>query len=84
MNKAMALAGAVFTAAQAEAGRIAYENTCGKRHTPTLPGRIAAARLTIRSVPAIHWIARFCPASCRSGFPQPPGIENRGATDRAF
>jgi hypothetical protein len=30
---------AIFTAAQAEAGRNAYENTCGKRHTPTLPGR---------------------------------------------
>jgi hypothetical protein len=29
----------VFTAAQAEAGRKAYENTCGKCHTPTLTGR---------------------------------------------
>lgn len=30
---------AVFTSAQAEAGRIAYENTCGQCHTPTLLGR---------------------------------------------
>lgn len=30
---------AVFTAAQAEAGRVAYENTCGKCHTPSLLGR---------------------------------------------
>jgi hypothetical protein len=30
---------AVFTLAQAEAGRIAYENTCGNCHTPTLLGR---------------------------------------------
>jgi mono/diheme cytochrome c family protein len=29
----------VFTSAQAEAGRAAYENTCGKCHTPTLLGR---------------------------------------------
>ncbi len=29
----------VFTAAQAEAGRLAYERTCGKCHTPTLLGR---------------------------------------------
>jgi hypothetical protein len=29
----------VFTAAQAEAGRIAYERTCGKCHTTTLKGR---------------------------------------------
>jgi hypothetical protein len=29
----------VFTQAQAEAGRNAYENTCGKCHTPTLLGR---------------------------------------------
>jgi cytochrome c len=30
---------AIFTAAQAEAGRIAYENTCGKCHTPSMLGR---------------------------------------------
>jgi cytochrome c len=30
---------AVFTTAQAEAGRKAYESTCGKCHTPTLLGR---------------------------------------------
>jgi mono/diheme cytochrome c family protein len=30
---------AVFTAAQAEAGRTAYENSCGKCHTYTLLGR---------------------------------------------
>jgi hypothetical protein len=29
----------VFTSAQAEAGRTAYENTCGKCHTYTLRGR---------------------------------------------
>jgi len=29
----------VFTSAQAEAGRAAYERTCGKCHTPTLLGR---------------------------------------------
>src|SRR5215468_199918 len=29
----------IFTAAQAEAGRVAYERTCGKCHTPTLMGR---------------------------------------------
>jgi hypothetical protein len=29
----------VFTSAQAEAGRIAYENSCGKCHTHTLLGR---------------------------------------------
>jgi hypothetical protein len=29
----------VFTSAQAEAGRAAYENTCGKCHTATLLGR---------------------------------------------
>jgi hypothetical protein len=28
-----------FTSAQAEVGRVAYENTCGKCHTPTLLGR---------------------------------------------
>jgi hypothetical protein len=28
-----------FTSAQAEAGRVAYENTCGKCHTSTLLGR---------------------------------------------
>ena len=30
---------AVFTSAQAEAGRLAYERTCGKCHTNTLTGR---------------------------------------------
>ena len=30
---------AIFTAAQAEAGRVAFENTCGQCHTPTLTGR---------------------------------------------
>lgn len=29
----------VFTTAQAEAGRVAYENTCGQCHTSTLLGR---------------------------------------------
>jgi hypothetical protein len=29
----------VFTSAQAEAGRAAYENICGKCHTPSLLGR---------------------------------------------
>jgi hypothetical protein len=29
----------IFTTAQAEAGRTAYENTCGKCHTPSLMGR---------------------------------------------
>jgi len=29
----------VFTSAQAEAGRAAYERTCGQCHTPTLMGR---------------------------------------------
>src|SRR5215470_4526152 len=33
---------AVFTAAQAEAGRTAYENSCGKCHTFTLLGRDSA------------------------------------------
>jgi hypothetical protein len=33
----------VFTSAQSEAGRTAYENTCGKCHTPTLLGRKGAA-----------------------------------------
>jgi mono/diheme cytochrome c family protein len=32
-------ASAVFTPAQAAAGRQIYENTCGKCHTPTLLGR---------------------------------------------
>ena len=30
---------AIFTSAQAEAGRTAYERTCGKCHTPSLLGR---------------------------------------------
>lgn len=30
---------AIFTAAQAEAGRTAYENSCGKCHTSRLLGR---------------------------------------------
>jgi hypothetical protein len=30
---------AIFTSAQAEAGRIAYDATCGQCHTPTLMGR---------------------------------------------
>ncbi|WP_031499222.1 c-type cytochrome [Bryobacter aggregatus] len=30
---------AAFTSAQAEAGRAAYEKTCGQCHTPTLLGR---------------------------------------------
>jgi polar amino acid transport system substrate-binding protein len=34
---------AVFTAAQAEAGREAYENSCGKCHTWSLLGRKGAA-----------------------------------------
>jgi hypothetical protein len=29
----------VFTSAQAEAGRLAFQNTCEKCHTPTLMGR---------------------------------------------
>ena len=29
----------IFSSAQAEAGRLAYERTCGKCHTPTLMGR---------------------------------------------
>src|SRR4051812_40936408 len=29
----------IFTSAQAEAGRLAYERTCGKCHTSTLMGR---------------------------------------------
>ena len=33
---------AVFTAAQAEAGRAAYENSCGRCHTYTLLGRNGA------------------------------------------
>ena len=32
-------ASGVFTAAQAEAGRVAYENSCGQCHTPSLMGR---------------------------------------------
>jgi hypothetical protein len=32
----------VFTGAQAEAGRAAYENSCGRRHTYTLLGRNGA------------------------------------------
>jgi mono/diheme cytochrome c family protein len=32
----------IFTEAQAEAGRAAYENTCGQCHTPTLMGRKGA------------------------------------------
>jgi hypothetical protein len=32
----------VFTSAQAEAGRVAYENTCGKCHTYILLGRSGA------------------------------------------
>ena len=35
-------ASAIFTAAQAEAGHIAYDNTCGKCHTSTLLGRTGA------------------------------------------
>ena len=31
--------GRIFTAAQAEAGRAAYEKTCGRCHTLTLMGR---------------------------------------------
>ena len=31
--------GGIFTAAQAEAGRVAYEKTCGRCHTLTLMGR---------------------------------------------
>jgi len=34
--------GAIFTSDQAEAGRVAYENSCGKCHTPTLLGRTGA------------------------------------------
>lgn len=30
---------AVFTLAQAEAGRVAYAESCGQCHTPTLLGR---------------------------------------------
>ena len=30
---------AVFTAAQAEAGRVAYENSCGRCHILTMLGR---------------------------------------------
>lgn len=29
----------IFTSAQANAGRVAYEKTCGRCHTPTLMGR---------------------------------------------
>jgi len=32
-------ASGIFTSAQAEAGRVAYERTCGKCHTTTLLGR---------------------------------------------
>ncbi len=32
-----------FTPAQAEGGRVAYQDTCGKCHTPTLQGRTGAA-----------------------------------------
>jgi mono/diheme cytochrome c family protein len=32
----------IFTAAQADAGRVAYERTCGQCHTPTLKGRNGA------------------------------------------
>lgn len=31
--------GAIFTSAQADAGRVAYEKTCGRCHTLTLMGR---------------------------------------------
>ena len=31
--------GGIFTSAQAEAGRVAYEKTCGRCHTLTLTGR---------------------------------------------
>ncbi len=34
---------AVFTSAQAEAGRVDYERTCGQCHTPTLLGRKGGA-----------------------------------------
>jgi hypothetical protein len=33
----------VFTSAQAEAGRVSYENTCGRCHTYSLMGRKGAA-----------------------------------------
>lgn len=33
----------IFTPAQADAGRVEYENSCGKCHTPSLMGRKGAA-----------------------------------------
>jgi hypothetical protein len=33
----------VFTSAQAEAGRVTYENTCGRCHTFSMMGRSGAA-----------------------------------------
>ena len=47
---------AVFTGAQAQAGRTAYENSCGKCHTYTLLGRkgedgeptVTGARFVVR------------------------------------
>jgi len=39
MTAQQSMSSGVFTSAQAEAGRIAYERTCGQCHTNTLMGR---------------------------------------------
>ena len=49
-------ASGIFTSAQAEAGRTAYERTCGQCHTPTLLGRKGdpGELPPVSSLPA-HW-----------------------------
>jgi hypothetical protein len=81
---------AAFTSAQAEAGRVAYENTCGKCHTPTLlgrkgdPGETSADQFPFCGLSEVHRASPLGPPSGGPRLHQPLGLENRGTADRAF
>ena len=78
-----------FTAAQAEAGRKAYENSCGKCHAYNLLGRKrdegeATVRVPARVISKIHNQCTSRPAAGRQGFSQPLGRQNCRASHPAF
>jgi cytochrome c553 len=79
----------VFTAAQAEAGRTSYENSCGKCHAYSLLGRTGqeGELPPVSGLPAAYqeFISkvRSSPSLCRQNLPKPLGAKNRGRTHSA-
>jgi hypothetical protein len=86
----------IFTPEQAVAGRVAYEKSCGRRHTLTLMGRQGNPdeRLTIESFSRTSWLRcgsevyrglnNRVPPLAGKVFLQRWGSKNRGPTGGPF